>query len=207
MRPHRFHVIIHVCVLIIIALIFMTCSSGIEPSPDPAILRVILESDSTDNVIIVAEDTMYASAGDSMQIAVFQGKAYSDTNFAILFQNLEEYFSEDHKYNILRRDNGQYKKFVIFESLIPPGDYTKLQFGITAEYMLLSYGYYIGGIGIPMESPPGTSLLVDFETNYTMTEGRTTEIRILLKPFQSVARYRDILHFVPQLSIASIENF
>ncbi len=207
MALYRFYVLKSLSIVFIVFLILPACDSGIEPSPDPAILRVTLESDPADSVIIVAEDTMYASDGDSMQITVFQGKAYSDTNFAVLYQNLEEFFAEDHKYNILRRENGEFKRYVIFESYIPPGDYTKLQFGITAEYMLLTYGYFIGGIGIPMRSPPGMNLLVDLETDYTMKEGRTTEIRLMLKPFQSVDRYRDILRFVPQLNVEEVKNY
>lgn len=196
-----------VFILLLFGMQIVGCSSGIEPSPEPSLLRVTIQADSTDNYITLAGDTMLAAPRDSMQISVFQGKAFNDTAFIVLFQDTLQYRQTEQHFNVLERDvQGDYKKFTIFESFVPPYDFDRVQFGIDAQFMFLTYTYDIGGIGIPMERTPGEDLLVSYEAAMEMNPGELTEVNLKIKPFESASRYRDIFRFTPTIYVESVRR-
>lgn len=205
MNIHRFNKKFLVC-FILFMLILLNCDTGVEPSPEPGILRVLLQQDPADTTIIIARDTLHSSPGDSLEIAIFQNRAFVDTSWAILYQDTSEYMIQSHFYNIFERDDSTFKKFQIINSYLPPDQYTNIQVGITAENMLLTYGYLFGGVRIPMEQDPNVGLIQDIQTNYTINSGRITEVLIRIKAFDSVERYRDLFYFNPKLEVVDIRD-
>jgi hypothetical protein len=187
--------------------ILLNCGTGIVPSPDPGIIKVTLQADPADTLIVITGDTLTTVAGDSFHVKIYQGKAFTnDTTFAILYQNTSEYYEVEHNYNLFKREDGIYKEYTIFQSFLPPDNYSKIKFAINSEFLLLTRGFAFGGIGIPMEIPPEASPFVEFPVNFKIDENNITEIKIQIKPLQSVIRYKDLFHFVPDLEIRSVSN-
>jgi len=204
MKRLRKYLELLVCVVPI--MVIVSCNTGLEPSPEPALLRVILQADPADTTIVIGDDVFFASEGDSMSVSVSQGNVYLvDSSFATLHKDTIQYLDRTYTYNLLRRDNG-FMEYPIFESYVPPGDYNRLEFILKADYVLLTYGFAIGGIGVPMESPPEENELRTFHFDFTMKAGEVTEILIYLMPFESVDRYQDIFRFTPVFEIANVEN-
>ncbi|MDZ7317620.1 MAG: hypothetical protein ONB11_00580, partial [candidate division KSB1 bacterium] len=151
--------------------------------------------------IIIIKDTITVSARDWFGVTITQGKIYHGENFAILFKDTQSYRVEDVVYNILERENGQYKKFTIYESYAPPNSYDKLQFGVTAS--LLRMGFF----NIPVQLRPGDALLVDLNANFDIKENQTTEIDVQISPFKSVVRYKDSYYFTRQMQIIAVRYY
>lgn len=191
---------------ILFVIILLNCDTGVEPSPEPGILRVLLQHDPMDTTITIARDILHSSPGDSFDISIFQNKAFVDTSWALLYQDTSEYMIQRHTYNIFKRENDTFKKFEIINSYLPPDDYTNIQIGITADYMFLTYGYLFGGIRIPVEQDPEAGLIQNIDTNYTINSGRITEVLVRIKAFESVERYRDLFYFNPTLEVVYIRD-
>ena len=49
-------------------------------------------------------------------------------------------------------------------------------------------------------------LFIEFPVDFTIEANRTTEINLEIKPLQSVIRYKDIFHFVPDIEVKSKRN-
>ncbi|MCK4577794.1 MAG: hypothetical protein KAU50_03320 [Candidatus Marinimicrobia bacterium] len=84
------------------SLVFVGCTGPVESSLDPGILRVILQSDPADTSIVVVSDTLTVLPWNSFDVTVFQGKVYSDSNYALLFKDITAYRPEDLTYNVLK---------------------------------------------------------------------------------------------------------
>jgi hypothetical protein len=179
----------------------ISCQTGVESSPDPGTLRVILQSNPADTSIIIINDTLTISKYDNFRTIVFQGKAYSDTNFAILYPTIHSYRQEDDTLNIIYRENNTYKPYKIFESYLPPGNYTSIAFGLTANLL------HINLFDIPVELPPDSPKVVTLPVNFQISQSGVTEIDVQLSPFKSVTRYRDSYYFNRQLKITAVKYF
>lgn len=194
-------------ICLISSIILFNCSTGIVPSPDPGIIKVTLQADPADTLIVITGDTLTTIAGDSFHVKIYQGKAFiNDSTFGILYQNTSEYYEVEHHYNLFKRADGIYKEYTIFQSYLPPDNYSKIRFAITSDFLLLTRGFAFGGIGIPMAIPPGETPFVEFPIDFKVQENSITEIKIEIKPLQSVVRYRDIFHFVPNVEVKSVSN-
>ncbi len=188
--------------LILITIVFITsCDTGVQSSPKPGVLKIILQSDPTDTSIIIIKDTITVSNGDYFKTTVFQGKAYSDSIFAILYPTIESYRQEDKIINVIERENNTYKPHTIFESYVPPGNYTSIVFGMTADLL------HINIFDIPVELPPDVPKLVTLPVGFKISENATTEIKVQLSPFKSVQRYRDTYYFDRKLEIVDVKYF
>jgi len=125
-----------ICILALISLYLLSgCETGVENSPFPGILRVTLRSDPSDTVLVERSDTFTVNQKYPalFMIKVFQGRVYKESNLAVLYRTTSSYRQEDALYNILELDSlGEYKQNTIFESFIPPGDYSSLEFGVNA---------------------------------------------------------------------------
>lgn len=189
----------HLIILILLGIILSQCDTGVVESPEPGILRITLQSEPADTTILVINDTFSVSEGDWFGVTITQGKIYTGDNFAILYKDTSSYQIQDLTYNILERENDEYHRFTIYESFVPPGDYDRLQIGVTAS--LLRLGYF----GIPVELPKGASLLIDLDQNFKVYENRRiTEIHVQISPFKSVVRYRDSYHFTREMEITGV---
>lgn len=191
---------------ITIVLLLFNCDTGVEPSPEPGILRVLIQQDPADTTITIARDTIYSCPGDSLEIAIFQNRAFADSSWAILYQDTSEYMLQSHHYNLFERQDSTFKKFKIINSYLPPDDYTNILIGVTAEDMLLTYGYRYGGVRIPIESDPEAGLIQDIAANYTINSGRITEVLVRIMAFQSVERFRDVFYFNPKFEVVEIRD-
>lgn len=190
----------HLPPLAALALIAIRCTTGVEPSPNPGILRITLQSNPSDTLIVIASDTVTVSEGDRFGVTVYQGKVYSDTNYAFLFADTSSYRLEDQDLNLVQTDSasGEYEQFVLYLSYVPPGDFNRIQFGLTPYYA------QVGNLYIPVTLPPGASPLLDLYHDFSVFENRVTEVNIEISPFESVVRYRDSFHFTPVVEIVGV---
>lgn len=177
----------------------ISCDTGIELSPDAGILRITLQSDPSDTSIVIVTNTFNVSQDDSLGIKIFQGKAYKDTVFSVLYTDIESYKQEEITYNIIRRDSTGYSRYIIFESFVPPFDYDRIQFGVTSNILKISNFDIIN-----VQSPENASLFIDLYQDFHVSENDTTEINIQIKPFKSITRYRDAYQFIPDVIITDV---
>lgn len=186
-----------------ILIIFLLHCSGfddVDVEVDPGILRVILQTDPTDESIVILGETINVSENDSLGINIFQGKAIDvDSNYAILYKTVHHWTQGQYIYNVLKREAGEYKKQVIFESLVPPGKYRGISLGIEGTVMA------IGSYRIPTELPPGAESIMVFEYDYEVSERKVTEIYIQISPFKSMSRYLDSYQFSRIVEITGIK--
>jgi len=176
------------------------CDTGVEVSPQPGILRITLQSDPADTSIVIVKDTVRVAEGDSFGVAIYQGKVYSDSAFALLYVNPRAYQQQDVTYNIIKREGGQYHKFTIYESHVPPFSYDKITFGMTPRILRL------GTFEIPVKAPTDVSPFVELHAQFHVEEKGVTEVELRIRPFRSVRRYRDSYLFIPDIEVVSVKN-
>lgn len=182
------------------------CNEELDPgpvrSPDPGILRIFISSDNNDNFIVVAGDTAKVGDGvnDSLALKVGQARAFVDQKFAVIFIRLDEYRELTKTYNIIAQQQGIYKQILLYESFLVPDTYDSLGIVITAEFV------QIGSFQIPIAMPAGAPPLFTFNNSFTINESRVTEIRLQLKPFQSMVRVKDEYHFFRKIEVVDIQN-
>ncbi len=205
-RYSNFKLVIAIVCGFLISII--SCDTEMEPSPDPGVLRVTLQSDPQDTSIVKVTDTLYVSQNDSLSLKIFQGKVYKDTVYAILYKDISSYKQEEITYNIIKRDSAGYNRFVIFESYIPPLDYDRIRFGITSDLLeicTLDTADSTYDISTTKVQPPeGADLFVDLYQDFYVSENDTTEINVQISPFKSISRYRDTYHFIPDICITNV---
>ncbi len=187
--------------LLLGALLLSNCATDIQTSPEPGVLKVILYSDPADTQIVILSKKFTVSESDYFGVTVFQGKVFSGEKFAFLYKDKMSYRQEDVTYNIIERKGGKYREFTIFDSYVPPGDYTSLQFGLNSNQVKIGY------LEIPVKLPTGDSPIRKLEQNFTVNENEITEIKVQISPFQSVKRYRDSYQFMPELKIVEINHY
>ncbi|MBN1153401.1 hypothetical protein JXB12_00620 [candidate division KSB1 bacterium] len=192
-------------ILSLAVLLLFTCSNEIEPSPDPGRLQILLQHDPADTLVEVGTKTIPLESRDILGITIYQGKAFIDSIYFILYENTETSFAGEYHYNMFQRtDEGELLEHTIFDSYLPPDNYTSFQFGISADFMLLTHGYAFGGVQIPMQSAPGMSSLITIDQDFAIKENHNTEIKLHIKSFQSVTRYRDLFYFIPKIEVVSV---
>ncbi|MBN1543172.1 hypothetical protein JW992_13600 [candidate division KSB1 bacterium] len=177
---------------------FSNCTTSVEPSPLPGVLKITLQSNPNDTLIIVIRDTLIVGPEDYFGNVVFQGRVFSGDNYAFLFNEKDNPKQEDRTYNILERIDNSYAKYTIFETYVPPGEYDRIQFGIKGD--LVKLGYF----EIPVKMPEGESPTQTLDRTFKVEENKLTEVSIQIKPFESVTRYRDSYLFRPVLEITDV---
>jgi hypothetical protein len=170
-------------------------------SPGPGILRIIMTSDETDRFLVVGGDTVWAEEGsaDSLAMAVGQGRAYRGIDFAILYKTLHDYQEVTSYCNPIRRMNGAYVDCYLFETQLPPATFDSLKINLTASMIR------IGPYTIPLAPVEGASEFVKFAEPFRIEEGRTTVVRLLLKPFASLQRVEDEYRYNWLITVSKIE--
>ncbi|NIT99422.1 MAG: hypothetical protein GWN01_00290, partial [Nitrosopumilaceae archaeon] len=94
---------------------------------------VTLQSDPSDTTIAIADTAYTVSQGDRFNVRISEGKAYRQESFFILFKDTLTYNQEDLIFNIIRLEDGAYKKYIVFETLLPAGNYDRLQFSLMSN--------------------------------------------------------------------------
>lgn len=199
MTPNMKTHLLWLCI-VLVTVLCASCIDDPEVEDQPGIVRVVLTADPTDTQITILGQTLTVSDDpanlDSLGVNVFQGKAISEkttgdgqNKFAILFESVHQYVQTQKVYNLLLRENGEYKKHVVFESFVPEGKYTGLSMGLDGLHMS------IGVFEIPLELRPGADLVISLSANYEVFQRQVTEIRVELSPFKSMVRRLDAFVF------------
>ncbi len=180
-------------------LLLAGCETGVDASPEPGVLRITLEADPVDTEIVVVTDPVAVSLGDRFDVTTFQGKAFRDSTFFVLFRDRDTNQQADQTINVLAQaENGSYERFVAFESHLPPGNYDRFQFGVTASELAL------GSFVIPVRLAQGAPILHDFHREFEIMANEVTEIRVRIRPLASVVRFRNAFLFDPEMEITDI---
>lgn len=202
---HFFYSVFFLCLLI-----FNSCVTGVEDSPMPGIVRINLQSEPSDTILVEKSDTFAISQKypATFEIKTFQGRIYKDSNFAVLYKTIFSYRQEDTIFNILKLDTlGKYQKYSIFESKVPPGSYNKLEFGLNSTDKKLKIIALNGKtFENPIELPNGAKLLIAFDVNFNISSEKVTQIDVQLSPFKSIKRYQDSYQFFRQMKVVGVTN-
>jgi hypothetical protein len=204
-----------VTALIIIA----GCTTGVEPSPHPGVLRVVLTSKQTDTSLVISSDTTHPSRWDEFWATVYGGRLYQGANYVDLYATLSTDRIPSAQQNLLAREwldgtpitirdtatitgtNSRYRKGTVFEFYAPPGTFDRLDFALTATEVAT----YIPKIYInPIVLPPGVPAVMSFPGSFTMQEDRTTEVVMEIAPFESLQRYQDSFLFNRKIVVVSV---
>ncbi len=196
------------------------CTTGVDPSPEPGILRVMLKGVETDTMIVIQSDTSEFSRWDLFDLYLATGRVYQGANYATIYNNPSNDRKGSDTVNILAREwldgapitprdtaritpqNSRWINYVVFESYVPPGEYDRLYFALTATEMEIWIPkHYLN----PVQLPPGTQPGMDFNIPFTVVEGGVTEIRLEIYPYQSLSRYRDAFYFDRQIVVSNVE--
>lgn len=199
-------------ILIFCALTIFNCTTGVTDSPDHGIVRVVFSADPADTILIEKSDTFSVSTRYQaiFLLKVFQGRIYRDSDFAVLYPTIESYRQEDEFVNIIEVDSfGNYKKYKVFESYVPPGNYNSLEFGVVpASGVPLTIVANSGKtFENPVELPPDVSLLYHFDQSFNVSENKVTQIDVQISPFKSVERYRDVYRLYRIMKITDVHYF
>jgi len=139
-------------------------------------------------------------------VRLFQARVFNGDECAYLTQYLDVPDYSSWYFDILQRINYSYPKYTVFETYIPPGQYDSLQVGLSPASSPFDI-VRIGAMWIPVELPPDEEVLMNFDCEFTVHEGDTTEIVLEIKPLESVSRYRDTFYFVPNIEIIGVNYF
>ena len=197
------------------------CKTAVEPSPEPGIFRVLLKAADSDTSIIIQNDTSQFSRWDNFNVIVSQGRLYRGENYAYIYNNPSSARKAVDTVNVLAREwlngvpitfqdttqitpaNSRFSKYVIFESYVPPGTYTKFSFTLTASEMeIFIPKHYLNPVGLP----PGVTPSLEFIVDMTVNETGVTELELEISPYRSLRRYQDQFYFERQVRVKSVQN-
>lgn len=197
------------------------CRTGVEPSPNPGILRVTLKANEADTTIIIQNDTSRFSRWDEFNLIVSRGKILRGANYALLYADRSIARVPGDTVNIIKREwlngvpikptdvaeintkNSRYITYVIFESYVPPGEYDSLSFSLSAnEILIFVPKVYMN----PVQLPPGTTPQMQFPVHITVAEDRLTQVNLEIFPFSSLYRFRDSYLFGRKMMVVSVDN-
>jgi hypothetical protein len=202
-------------------LVMQGCTTGVDPSPHPGILRVTLKSNESDTSLVILGDTTHFSRYDQFYAWVYGGRAIRGANYVPIYVNTSINRIESDTANLLAREwldgtpitihdtvtitpqNSRYRKFTLFEWYLPPGSYDQLEFTLMADEVIT----FIPKVYVnPIQLPPGTPPQLFFNTPFSIQEDRVTEISIEILPFQSLSRYQDTYLFDRKMQVVAIQT-
>ena len=197
------------------------CTTGVETSPDPGVLRVSIQSYPGDTIIVVKSDTFSVIDQDSFGVKFFQGKVYNGEKYALLYKDTKSHLPDELVFNMIKRENNTYKKIIVYESYVPANNYDRVQVGLNAQEIRISrvytrYFYDTQGniidstldttsITNPVRLPDDVSPHLDFERKFEVKENKITEIVLQINPLSSLQRYKDSYLFVRQVEIIDVK--
>jgi hypothetical protein len=209
------------CAILLAATILEGCKTSVEPSPSPGIVRVILKGAETDTTIILLNDTSRFSRWDTFDMVTSQGRIARGDYYAAIYNNPTSERKSSDTLNALGREwlngtaitwqdtaeitprNSRYRKYVVFESYVPPGTYDRLIFALTASEMeIFTPKHYVN----PVSLPPGVTPSMEFVGSYTVAENGVTEISLEIEPYKSLRRYQDQFYFERKISVVGVRQ-
>lgn len=196
------------------------CRTAVEPSPEPGIIRVFLKGDDTDTTIIIQNDTSRFSRWDNFNMIVSQGRLYQGENYAYIYNNPSSERKGSDTVNALAREwlngvaittqdtaqitarNSRFRRFVIFESYVPPGRYSRFSITLVASEMeIFIPKHYLN----PVTLPPGIAPTMEFKTDITVNESGVTEVELEVAPYRSLRRYQDQFYFERKVVVTRVQ--
>jgi hypothetical protein len=178
-----------------------SCTTGVEPSPAPGIIRVTIQSDDNDSSIVILSDTTRYSRYDQFLARVYDARLYRGDNYSPLYVTMSPQRIQSDTVNLLGREwldgspitirdsititpsNSRYRRYTIFEWFVPPGTYDELEFSLIAGEVVT----YIPKLyNNPIQLPPGTKPGLFFSSSITVQENTTTQVDIVIAPFKSL---------------------
>lgn len=187
--------------VLVSGLLAMGCDP-VGTSPEPGLLRVVLQPDPADSTIVIADQSYNINEVPAlMPVSISQGRAYRDTSYAQLFRDAQDLTTEGEiRINVLRRfAGGQSPAYQIYETLLPPAMYDSLQIVFNADQFL------IGDFVNEVSTPPGESPLVTFRQSFQIESEEITTVRITMRPLESLTRFKDVFYFTPEFNEPSVE--
>lgn len=202
---------------------FSGCSTGVESSPDPGIIRVILKSSESDTLLVILGDTVKFSRVDHFDVIVGQGRLYQGIHYSDLYNGLNINRVSTDTVNLLQRSwlDGQvitstdtvfdvevskskYVGHTVFEWYVPEGVYDKLQFSLNGIDLFIARPRQFSN---PLQLADSVSPIMNFNQPITVNAGRITEVDLVAFPLQSVRRFKDSYIFDRKVNIARIQNY
>lgn len=206
---------------VVLGLLFFSCTTGVEKSPEPGILRVTLKANEADSILVILGDTARCSRVDRYNVIVSRGRIYRGENYADLYLTPSIDRIAADTVNLIQRQwldgrlvnsttdpfeiprwQTRYVGYTVFEWYTPPGTYDKLQFALTGIEVFVAIPRQFNN---PLQLPEGVSSVMDFPASITVEEGKVTEVQMEIDPFKSIRRYRDSYIFDRVLRIKKIE--
>lgn len=204
----------------LLAVAAVQCTTGVDPSPEPGIIRVMIKGVETDTMIVIQSDSSEFSRWDLFDLYLSTGRVYQGSNYAAIYNNPTNERKGADTVNILAREwldgtpitprdtaritpqNSRWVSYVVFESYVPPGDYDGLYFSLTATEMEIWIPkHYLN----PVQLPPGVEPGMRFDIPFTVVDGGVTEIKLEIYPYQSLSRYRDAFYFDRQIVVSNVQ--
>lgn len=202
------------------ALVIVACTTTVDPSPEPGTIRILLKGADSDTTIIIQSDTSRFSRWDNFNVIVSQGRLYQGDDYAYIYNNPSNERKASDTVNVLAREwlngvpvtlqdtaritpaNSRYRTYVIFESYVPPGSYSKFTFALTASEMeIFIPKNYLN----PVTLPPGVAPSMEFKTTIPVNESGVTEVVLELAPFKSLRRFQDQFYFDRQVVVTRVQ--
>lgn len=199
------------------------CTTGVESSPRPGILRVTMKSNETDTLLVILSDTIRFSKWDHYDVIASQGRIYNGGNYVDLYTNTSLDRVGADTINLLQRQwldgrlildsdpiadvgawESRYVGSAVFEWYVPPGAYDKLEFGLRGIEVYVARPRQFRN---PLQLPEGVSALMSLGRTINVEEGRVTQIDLEVYPFQSIRRYKDAYLFDRKVSIARVQIY
>ncbi len=184
------------------------CDHPVRPSGQPGVVKITLQHAPEDTVIEMAGQTNILTRQDAFPLTISEGRVVrsADSAFVNLFQNMDEYQQEDFTYNVLalERDNAPARQ-QIFETRIPPGEYTEISFVVNTTFIRLVPPEE-QAISQPVQMGQNVVQPITIDADFTINEQQTTVINLRLASFESLTRFRDTFQFIPQISVHSIKQ-
>ncbi|MBU1678736.1 MAG: hypothetical protein KJ799_16910 [Bacteroidetes bacterium] len=199
------------------------CNTGVEPSPDPGIIRITMKSAEVDTLLVILGDTVKFSRVDHYDVIFSQGRLYQGNNYADLFTDLSIDRINSDTINILQRAwldgrlitptdsvfdveafQSRYVSSKVIEWYVPPGAYDKLQFNFKGIEVFVARPRQFR---TPLQLAEGVTPIMNFNQTITVNAGHVTEVNLEILPFQSIRRYKDSYIFDRKVSVASVRNY
>lgn len=186
------------------------CDTGVDPSPQPGVFRLLMQADPSDNTVVIGPKR-YTLGNDTtealMRVSVGQALVYRDTSYAALFRRLNSFQIEDPVVDVLAASkNGEPENHMLFESYLPPAEYDSLQLALRVNlFRVTSTGRFsYSSFENEVRLPPGASPVLTFREPFTIRSGDTTIVQLRIQPLRSLTRFQDVYYFTPQVEIESI---
>ncbi len=208
--------------LAIVSILYSGCTTGVEPSPHPGVIRVMLKSDDTDTALVILNDTTHFSRYDQFYAWVYGGRVYQGGNYSSIYANTSIQRIESDTVNLLAREwlngvpinirdsipitpqNSRYSNFVIFEWYLPPGTYDNLEFSFVATEVQT---YLPKLYSNPVQLAPGDQPQMFFPVSIPIQEDKVTEVDLVISPFKSLSRYQDSFLFARKMWVAGVKTY